>query len=84
MFLQYRQYPAAPEPAAIAAQNNNIREAKAVEKAVSELVGFESGSRIHQKLLDLRAKISVGKEALSGDEIWQYEYLSRLGQSFRE
>ena len=57
---------------------------EAVEKAVSELVGFESGSRIHQKLLDLRAKISAGKEALNRDEIWQYEYLSRLGQSFKE
>ena len=57
---------------------------EAVEKAVSELVGFESGSRIHQKLLNMRAKISAGKEALNGDEVWQYEYLSRLGQSFRE
>ncbi|MGN1079479.1 MAG: hypothetical protein ACI4TE_04825 [Alphaproteobacteria bacterium] len=33
MFLQYRQYPAAPEPAAIAAQND-IRQAKTVEKTV--------------------------------------------------
>lgn len=55
-----------------------------VTKVVSELVGFESGSRIHQKLLDLKAKISAGKEKLDKDEVWQYEYLSRLGQSFRE
>lgn len=55
-----------------------------VQKSSSELLGFSKGSAIHKRLLDLKAKLEAGNAKLDQNELWEYEYLSRLGQSFRE